>query len=92
MGTGKERNCCEGFRRLIIARHNGVVEAVDAGRNVIKIDEEEYDETGTGVDIYNLVKFSRSNQNTCINQKPVEKSGTRSNAAMSLLMAPNRYG
>ena len=58
-----------------VARHNGVVESVDASRIVVKIDEDQYDATGTGVDIYNLIKFARSNQNTCINQRPVVKVG-----------------
>ncbi|MGE0919622.1 DNA-directed RNA polymerase subunit beta [Trichlorobacter lovleyi] len=77
VGTGMERIVAKDSGVSVIARHNGVVDAVDAGRIVIKIDEEEYDETGTGVDIYNLVKFSRSNQNTCINQKPVVKVGDK---------------
>ncbi|RMF47509.1 MAG: DNA-directed RNA polymerase subunit beta, partial [Deltaproteobacteria bacterium] len=47
------------------------------GRIVIKLDEGEMDETGTGVDIYNLIKFIRSNQNTCLNQKPIVKVGDR---------------
>jgi len=75
VGTGMERIVARDSGVSVIARHNGVVDAVDAGRIVVKIDEEEHDETGTGVDIYNLVKFSRSNQNTCINQKPVVKVG-----------------
>jgi DNA-directed RNA polymerase subunit beta len=77
VGTGMERIVAKDSGVSMIARHNGMVDAVDAGRIVIKIDEEEHDETGTGVDIYNLVKFSRSNQNTCINQKPVVKVGDR---------------
>jgi len=75
VGTGMERIVAKDSGVSVIARHTGMVDAVDAGRIVIKIDEEEYDETGTGVDIYNLIKFSRSNQNTCINQKPVVKVG-----------------
>ena len=59
----------------VVARHDGMVEGVDAGRIVVRIDEHEVDETGTGVDIYNLVKFIRSNQNTCLNQKPIVKVG-----------------
>jgi DNA-directed RNA polymerase subunit beta len=59
----------------VVARHNGVVESVDASRIVVKIDENEYDESGTGVDSYNLIKFARSNQNTCMNQRPVVKTG-----------------
>ena len=77
VGTGMERIVAKDSGVSVIARHNGVVDAVDAGRIVVKIDEDEHDETGTGVDIYNLIKFSRSNQNTCINQKPVVKVGNR---------------
>ncbi len=79
VGTGMERIVAKDSGVSIIARHNGIVDAVDASRIVIKINEEEFDETGTGVDIYNLVKFSRSNQNTCINQKPVVKVGDNVN-------------
>jgi DNA-directed RNA polymerase subunit beta len=61
----------------VVARHDGIVESVDAGRVVVKIDDNEVDETGTGVDIYNLIKFIRSNQNTCLNQKPIVKVGDK---------------
>ncbi|RII29357.1 MAG: DNA-directed RNA polymerase subunit beta [Geobacter sp.] len=75
VGTGMERIVAKDSGVSVIARHNGVVESVDASRIVVKIDEGEHDETGTGVDIYNLIKFARSNQNTCINNKPVVKVG-----------------
>jgi DNA-directed RNA polymerase subunit beta len=75
VGTGMERIVAKDSGVSVIARHNGVVESVDASRIVVKIDEDEHDETGTGVDIYNLIKFARSNQNTCINNKPVVKVG-----------------
>ncbi len=75
VGTGMERIVAHDSGVSVVARHNGVVETVDASRIVIKIDEDEVDETGTGVDIYNLIKFARSNQNTCINQKPIVKVG-----------------
>ena len=75
VGTGMERIVAKDSGVSVIARHNGVVESVDASRIVVKIDESEIDETGTGVDIYNLTKFARSNQNTCINNKPVVKVG-----------------
>ena len=75
VGTGMERIVAKDSGVSVIARHNGVVESVDASRIVVKIDEDELDETGTGVDIYNLIKFARSNQNTCINNKPVVKVG-----------------
>ena len=75
VGTGMERTVARDSGVSMVARHNGVVESVDASRIVVKIDDDEHDETGTGVDIYNLIKFSRSNQNTCINQRPVVKVG-----------------
>ena len=75
VGTGMERVVARDSGVSVVARHNGVVESVDASRIVVKIDEEELDETGTGVDIYNLIKFARSNQNTCINQRPVVAVG-----------------
>jgi DNA-directed RNA polymerase subunit beta len=75
VGTGIERVVASDSGVSVVAKHNGVVESVDSSRIVIKIDEDEFDETGTGVDIYNLIKFARSNQNTCINQRPVVKVG-----------------
>ena len=75
VGTGMERIVAKDSGVSVIARHNGVIESVDASRIVVKIDEGEHDETGTGVDIYTLIKFARSNQNTCINNKPVVKVG-----------------
>jgi DNA-directed RNA polymerase subunit beta len=75
VGTGMERVVARDSGVSVVARHDGVVESVDASRIVVKIDEGEYDETGTGVDIYNLIKFARSNQNTCINQRPVVEVG-----------------
>jgi DNA-directed RNA polymerase subunit beta len=75
VGTGMERVVARDSGVSVVGRHNGVVESVDASRIVVKIDEDEYDETGTGVDIYNLIKFARSNQNTCINQRPVVEIG-----------------
>jgi len=77
VGTGMERIVAHDSGNSVVARHDGRVESVDAGRIVVHIDEGEVDETGTGVDIYNLLKFTRSNQNTCINQKPIVKVGDR---------------
>jgi DNA-directed RNA polymerase subunit beta len=77
VGTGMERIVAKDSGVSVIARHNGEVESVDASRIVVKIDEDEHDETGTGVDIYNMIKFARSNQNTCINNKPVVKVGDK---------------
>jgi DNA-directed RNA polymerase subunit beta len=77
VGTGMERIVAHDSGAAVVARHNGVAERVDASRIVVKIDEGEVDETGTGVDIYTLTKFVRSNQNTCLNQKPIVKVGDR---------------
>ncbi|TRO79181.1 DNA-directed RNA polymerase subunit beta [Trichloromonas acetexigens] len=77
VGTGMERIVAHDSGAAVVARHNGVVESVDAARIVVKIDEDEVDETGTGVDIYTLIKFARSNQNTCLNQKPIVKVGDK---------------
>ena len=77
VGTGMERIVAHDSGAAVVARHNGVVESVDAARIVVKIDEGELDESGTGVDIYTLIKFLRSNQNTCLNQKPIVKVGDR---------------
>jgi len=77
VGTGMERVVARDSGVSVVARHNGVVESVDASRIVVKIDDSEYDESGTGVDIYNLIKFARSNQNTCMNQRPVVKTGDK---------------
>ena len=77
IGTGMERVVARDSGVSVVARHNGIVESVDASRIVVKIDDNEYDESGTGVDIYNLIKFARSNQNTCMNQRPVVKTGDK---------------
>jgi DNA-directed RNA polymerase subunit beta len=77
IGTGMERIVAHDSGAAVVARHNGVVENVDAARIVVKIEEGEEDETGTGVDIYTLTKFARSNQNTCLNQKPIVRQGDR---------------
>jgi DNA-directed RNA polymerase subunit beta len=60
-----------------VVQHDGVVDSVDASRIVVRVSEGQSGVTGTGVDIYNLTKFVRSNQNTCLNQKPVVEVGDR---------------
>lgn len=61
----------------MVAKRGGIVESVDAGRIVIRVDDEETTPDQAGVDIYNLTKYTRSNQNTCINQRPLVKQGDR---------------
>ncbi len=74
VGTGIERIVAKDSGVTIVARRGGVIEYVDAARIVIRANEDEAG-AGRGVDIYKLIKFQRSNQNTCINQKPLVKTG-----------------
>ena len=76
VGTGMERVVARDSGVTAVVRRAGVVENVDATRIVVKT-ELEGDDVGNDVDIYNLTKFTRSNQNTCINQKPVVKPGDK---------------
>jgi DNA-directed RNA polymerase subunit beta len=77
VGTGIERVVATDSRVCVTAKHGGVVEAVDASRIVIRVDSKQAKAGELGVDIYNLTKYSRSNQNTCINQKPLVKVGDK---------------
>jgi len=77
VGTGIERVVATDSRVCVTAKHSGVVEAVDASRIVIRVDSKEAKAGELGVDIYNLTKYSRSNQNTCINQKPLVRTGDK---------------
>jgi DNA-directed RNA polymerase subunit beta len=70
VGTGMEKTVARDSGVTIVARRDGVVEGVDSTRIVIKADKPS-GPRDTGVDIYNLVKYQRSNQNTCINQRPI---------------------
>ncbi len=77
VGTGIERVVAADSGVVVIAERGGVVDTVDAGRIVVRVNDEEVGENEGGVDIYNLTKYTRSNQNTCINQKPLVKPGDR---------------
>ncbi|CAC9613488.1 DNA-directed RNA polymerase beta subunit (EC 2.7.7.6) [uncultured Gammaproteobacteria bacterium] len=77
VGTGIERVVATDSRVCVTAKHSGVVEAVDASRIVIRVDSKQAKAGELGVDIYNLTKYARSNQNTCINQKPLVKTGDK---------------
>jgi DNA-directed RNA polymerase subunit beta len=76
VGTGMESVVARDSGAAIVARRAGVVDQVDATRIVIRATEET-DASKSGVDIYNLLKFQRSNQNTCINQRPLVRIGDR---------------
>src|SRR5438270_587778 len=74
VGTGMEETVARDSGVTIIAHRSGVVDQVDATRIVVRATEET-STAASGVDIYNLLKFQRSNQNTCINQRPLVKVG-----------------
>ncbi|MDG4559708.1 MAG: DNA-directed RNA polymerase subunit beta [Candidatus Competibacter sp.] len=71
VGTGMERIVARDSGVCVIARRGGRVDSVDAGRIVVRVNDAETEAGEPGVDIYNLTKYTRSNQNTCINQRPL---------------------
>jgi len=75
VGTGMERVVATDSGVTAVAKRGGVVDQVDAGRIVVHVNEEEVPVGDPGVDIYNLVKYQRSNQNTCMNQRPLVNVG-----------------
>ena len=75
VGTGMEKVVARDSGVCVVARRGGVVETVDAARIVIRVADAETESGEAGVDIYNLTKYTRSNQNTCINQKPLVREG-----------------
>ena len=75
VGTGMERTVAIDSGVTVIADRGGIVDSVDAGRIVIRVNDNEVTAGEPGVDIYNLTKYTRSNQNTCINQKPLVSTG-----------------
>ncbi|GAA5783720.1 DNA-directed RNA polymerase subunit beta [Chitiniphilus shinanonensis] len=77
VGTGIERTCAVDSGTAVAALRGGLVDYVDANRVVVRVNDDETLPGETGVDIYNLVKFTRSNQNTNINQRPIVKKGDR---------------
>ncbi len=75
VGTGMERAVAVDSGVTVVAKRGGVVDSVDASRIVVRVNDDETDASESGVDIYNLTKYTRSNQNTCINQRPLVKAG-----------------
>ena len=75
VGTGIERNVAVDSGVTAVAKRGGVIQSVDASRIVVKVNEEELVPGEAGIDIYNLTKYTRSNQNTCINQRPCVMPG-----------------
>ena len=75
VGTGIERTVASDSGVCEVARRGGVIESVDSARIVVRVGDKEVESGEAGVDIYNLTKYTRSNQNTCINQRPIVKQG-----------------
>jgi len=73
VGTGIERKVAADSGVCEVARRGGVIESVDASRVVVRVNADEITTGEAGVDIYNLTKYTRSNQNTCINQRSIVK-------------------
>ena len=80
VGTGMERLVAQYSGDCIIAKNSGTVEKVDSGKIVIRKNLKEINATDSAVDIYNLIKYTRSNQNSCINQRPIVSEGDRISA------------
>jgi len=77
VGTGVERTCAVDSGTVVTAMRGGVVDYVDSTRIVIRVNDDENAAGEVGVDIYNLIKYTRSNQNTNINQRPIVKVGDK---------------
>jgi DNA-directed RNA polymerase subunit beta len=89
VGTGMERAVATDSGVTAVARRGGVVDQVDAGRIVVRINEEEVPVGDPGVDIYNLTKYQRSNQNTCMNQRPLVRVGNQVSSGDVLADGPS---
>jgi len=86
VGTGFETVVARDSGVCVVAEHNGVVERVDAARIVVRVTDKNTDEP---VNIYNLIKYTRSNQNTCINQRPLVSVGDKVKAGDILADGPS---
>jgi DNA-directed RNA polymerase subunit beta len=77
VGTGMERTVAVDSGVTVVAKRGGVVDSVDSSRIVVRVNDDETTVGESGVDIYNLTKYTRSNQNTCINQRPLVLTGNK---------------
>jgi DNA-directed RNA polymerase subunit beta len=89
VGTGIERAVAIDSGVTVVARRGGYVDSVDASRIVVRVNDDETTAAEPGVDIYNLTKYTRSNQNTCINQRPLVKGGDTISAGDVLADGPS---
>jgi DNA-directed RNA polymerase subunit beta len=92
VGTGLEHTVARDSGAVVLCKRGGIVDSVDAERIIVRVEGEDI-ETGEskefGADIYQLVKFRRSNQNTCVNQRPVVRQGMRVRKGDVLADGPN---
>jgi DNA-directed RNA polymerase subunit beta len=89
VGTGMEKIVARDSGVTVVTRRDGVVESVDATRIVVRVDKPGGAARDPGVDIYNLVKCQRSNQNTCINQRPIVREGEHVSAGDVIADGPS---
>ncbi len=89
VGTGMERVVARDSGVTVVAARDGIVEAVDAMRIVVRAEKPTSDGLDAGVDIYNLVKYQRSNQNTCMNQRPIVVAGDHVHAGDVIADGPS---
>jgi DNA-directed RNA polymerase subunit beta len=75
VGTGMERYVAADSGVCVVAKRDGIIDSVDASRIVVRVNDKDVGMGEAPVDIYNLTKYTRSNQNTCINQRPIVKQG-----------------
>ncbi len=88
VGTGMEAPVARDSGATIVARRSGIVDQIDGARIVVNATDET-NTSETGVDIYNLLKFQRSNQNTCLHQRPLVKVGDRVEAGETIADGPS---
>ncbi len=88
VGTGMESVVARDSGAVVIAKRSGVVKSVDASRIVIECDDDGETQFDTGVDIYNLTKFQRSNQDTCFNHKAIVNAGDKVNRGAVIADGP----
>ena len=87
VGTGLESVVARDSGVCIVAKNNGVVESVDASRIVVRVTDKK---SKSASDVYNLVKYTRSNQNTCINQRPIVQIGDVIKLSLIHISEPTR--
>ncbi len=87
VGTGVERIVAKDSGVTVVAKNDGAVESVDSARIVVRTEGKR--NSGSEVDIYNLVKYRRSNQNTCVNQRPIVKVGDKVKAGEVIADGPS---